>query len=487
MASLLRRTVVLSFSRFANQAIVLISPMLLVRILAVGEYGAYREFLVYAALIGSFAAIGIRQSLLYFIPKYPEREQVWLTQTSLFFLATTTVAIIVIFVAGDLIRGKTSFDFVTALQLYTFFHLNLGFLETYWLSKKRTDYVLYYTALHLILKTATVVIVAYITEDARVVIYGLIIFEALRCLLVLCYASYRRLFSVRVSRESMGLQLSYVLPLGVGGIVEVVNNRAGMLFISAAIGPEALAFYATGAFAVQIVNILRGAIADVVFPEIMELRHAVPKDSLPLWKQASVWYCILLFPFAVLFSYYADAIVTVLFTADYATAIPVFATFAVMLILHSFDFHLPLRVQNANRYFFIGSIVMLVVNLALLYPMFQWFGLIGPAVAFVLSRLVFTLYLAYWTTSVYHARLREVAYWNSIGKVGAASLVCLPVLIAGKLMVENLLVRGVLFGGAYLVLYLWVLKILGIRDVFAMVRGMLVASRKSDSIPGQGS
>lgn len=473
MTSILKRTLVLSFSRFANQAIVLLSPMLLVRILSVAEYGRYREFLVYAGLVGPLVSFGIARSLPFLLPKHPEKERVWVTQTMLYVFAFTSVAIIGIFIAGDLIRAKSSYDFVTALQLYIIFFINLDFIELYWLAKKRTDYVLYYTSGRLLVRTIVVVVVAFLSESTIWIIYSLVVLEAVRCFLVFCYALYRKWFTSRLTRESLKLQLSYFLPLGSGAVVEAVNSSAGLLFVSAAIGAEALAFYTIGMFARMIVEIMRGSVADVIFPDIVELKTAARRDALPLWQRATVWYCIMLFPVAVIFSYYSDAIVTVLFTSDYLAAVPVFATFAFMLYVDCFDFHLPLRVQNANRFFFIGSVIALIANLVLIYPMYVMFGLLGPAVAFIISRLAITTYLASGALTIYGVKIRELVLWREIGVIFLASILCVPILIAGKAFVDQLLVRGIVFGGAYMVAYLLALRLLGVQDVTAISRALV--------------
>jgi O-antigen/teichoic acid export membrane protein len=473
VATLLKRTLVLSFSRFANQAIVLLSPMLLVRILSVGEYGMYREFLLYAGLIAPVVTLGIRQSLIYFIPKHPELERVWITQTILYTLAAGNIAIVAIYLGGDLIRSNTSFDFVTELQLYILFFVNLAYLESYWLGKKRTDYVLYFSAARLIIRLIVVVSIAYVTRDTRAVIIGLIVLECIKCFLILAYTISRRLFSSQITWSNLGLQMSYFLPLGLGGVVELFNGRAGMLFTSSTLGAEALAYYTIGALAVQVVNLLRGAIADVVFPEIVELRRAVPKDSLPLWKRATVWYCVLLFPTAIVFSYYADAVVTVLFTAEYAAAIPIFALYALMLYLFCFDFHLPLRVQNANRYFLTGNIIALAVNVVLLYPLYLAFGLLGPVAALLASRLVFTVYLGYRTVKLYQVGWGELVRWPDVGKVLVAAVVCLPLLVIGRYLVPDLLLRSIVFGSLYVGAYLFALRTLGVWDAYSTMRRLV--------------
>ena len=454
------------------------SPLLLVRILPVTEYGSYREFLVYFGLLLPLVSFGIARSLSYLIPKYPEKERNWITQTSMFVLISSSITILAIFPLGDIIRAKTSFDFVAALQLYVFFFVNFDFLELYWLGKKRADLVLYYSTGRLCARMILVVALAYVTEDVESIIYGLIVLEAVRWLLVLAYSLYRRWFTLKITRADMALQASYFVPLGSGAVVEQLNTSAGLFFISVVIGPEALAFYAIGMFATKIVDVLRGAIADAIFPDIVEIKTTVAKDALPLWRQATVWYCILIFPTAVLFSYYSDAIVTILFTADYAAAIPVFTTFAVLLLIACFDFHLPLRVQNSNRYFLVGTIIALIVNVASIYPLYLAFGLVGPALAYAISRIVKTTYLGLCALAVYEIGISELVHWRDVAKTLVACLICLPILIAGKFLVGELLLRAIVFGGTYLLAYLFVLRTLGVWDVFATAQS-LIASNKN--------
>ena len=46
VAGLVRRAGILAVARFANQALVIVSPIILVRLLSVAEFGRYREFLL---------------------------------------------------------------------------------------------------------------------------------------------------------------------------------------------------------------------------------------------------------------------------------------------------------------------------------------------------------------------------------------------------------------------------------------------------------
>jgi O-antigen/teichoic acid export membrane protein len=479
MASLLRRTAVLSFSRFSNQAIVFLSPVLLVRILSVAEYGSYREFMLYAGTIGPLISFGIARSLPFLIPKHPEKERVWITQTIAFVLIFSVIANLLILVAGDYIKSATSFDFVFALQLYLFFFINFDFIELFWIGKKRTDLVLYYSSGRLLVRTVVVIAAAYLTEDARLIVYSLIVLECARCAVMMWYSVIRKKWlTKKITRDSLSLQMSYFLPLGSGAVVETLNSSAGKLFISVQVGATGLAYYVIGAFAIRVVNILRGAVADAIFPDIVEIRSAEPKDALPLWQKATLWYCVMLLPIAALFLYYSDAIVTILFTTEYEAAVPVFSCFALMLVTACFDFHLPLRAQNANKYFVIGSVIALATNVALLFPMYKIFGLIGPAVGFLISRLMMTIYLANRAAYVYKIKIADLLPWHQIKKTVAAVVICVPVLVVGKISIDQLFIRSVVFGTSFFAIYLYLLRRMEVWDVLAQFRRLVRSARR---------
>lgn len=466
MSSLLKRTAILSFSRFTNQAIAVLSPVLLVRLLSVEEYGSYQQFNLYALLLLPLVTFSINGSLVYLVPKHPEREKVWITQVVFFLLVTNAIMFVATSLFGDVIRASTEIDFLAELQLYLFV-LSFEFLETYWLAKKRADLVLYYSTGRLFLRTSTILIAAFLSGSVETIIQSLLIMETIRCIAIFVYAAAKKWFVVESTRESMRLQLAYFLPLGIGAVIDTLNAGAGRLFVSVMAGTEALAFYTIGMFATKIVEVLRGSIADVIFPDMVEVKSSVLKDALPLWKRATVAYAILIFPVAISFFVYADAIVTVLFTTEYSAAIPVFALFALKLFALCFDFHLPLRVQNANRFFLVAIIFALAINLCLLYPTYTAFGLKGPVVASIVAQWGVVIYLARKTMRIYGISVRELVLWSELAKVLAAALIGVPVLLLGQTLLESNFWRGVVFGPTYLAVYVAALALLKVEHAYA--------------------
>ena len=93
-------------SRLITFSILFLSPIFLVRILDIRSYGQYREFMVYAMLLFNFLGFAINSNLLYFIPKYPEKETKCVTQTALYMLTSSLMGIVLIYLGKSLILAN---------------------------------------------------------------------------------------------------------------------------------------------------------------------------------------------------------------------------------------------------------------------------------------------------------------------------------------------------------------------------------------------
>src|SRR5688572_10391699 len=131
MSALLGRTAILTLSRISNFAIHLFSPLLLVRILDVTEYGHYQEFMIYAALLTVLCAFAVDSSLTYFLPRNPERERSFVSQTSVLTFAISIACLTALLLMKSLVLTIVTFDFVLPLAVYVFLFVNLNWVEYY--------------------------------------------------------------------------------------------------------------------------------------------------------------------------------------------------------------------------------------------------------------------------------------------------------------------------------------------------------------------
>jgi O-antigen/teichoic acid export membrane protein len=448
VASLTKRTIILIICRVFNFGVLALSPLFLVRIFDIRSYGQYREFVLYALMISGVIEFSINTNLIYFIPKYPGRERQSVTHTTLLILAASTLGLVALYLLRGVILARTSYDFVLPLILFIFFNLNLDFFENYWLGRKRTDYVLYYSSARVTVRTAAIIVSAAVSRDVMVVLKTMVIVEFAKCLFV--FFMLRSVLTRRLDRALLREQLGYILPLGSSATISLVNNQLANLFVSIKLGVERLALYTTGAYQIPVINIVRVSVTDVLFPEMAQIGDA---ERLRLWQRANVVFCFLIFPVYVVFFYYAPTVIETLFTRQYVAAIPLFRIYLTLLVLQCFEMATPLRAMNRNKYFIFGSALDLSADLGLLLLLFRYVGFLTAALTFIIGETVLVLYLGSRIISLYRVGLGGLLMWKKVLTIAGCALIGLPVLIASRWIGMNAVARAVAFSLAYLILY----------------------------------
>lgn len=472
MASLTKRTFTLVVSETLTYAIQFLSPVLLVRILDVETYGQYKEFIIYSSLILTFISFSVQGNLIYFISKDPEREKNYVSNTFFLVFLFHLTGLIVVFFLEDYIKSITTFDFFLLLLVYIFITQYLDLLENYWLAKKRTELVLYWTVTNVLIRTGSIILVAVLTKDVISIIYIFIIHEFAKSAFTILYMKRKKLLTW-INIPLLKEQLTYIIPLGLSIVIFHFNNDISKVIISANLGAAALAIYSIGSQNIPFLQIIRTSVTNVIFPEMAERTSKNPLDALVLWNKSNLLYFFLMVPVFAVFFFYADVFIVTLFTSQYSDAIILFRIYLVVMLSKCFEMSTPLRAMNKNKYFIVGNFLSMVVNIIMLYSLFELFSFegvegkmsAGPAVAFVLTEFTALTYLSFKILSTYNIKLSQMLLWKKLGIILVVGICCVPILFVGNYIGLNPVVTAVSFSIVYFIVYLLVFKKLRIEEV----------------------
>ena len=473
MSSITNRTLTLVLSESLKFAVQFLSPIFLVRILDVNTYGQYREFIVYSTLVIAFISFGVKSNLLYFVSKDIRNKKYYVTNTIYLLLLFSVVGLLIIFLFQSYISKLSSFNFVPLLIIYVFCFQNIDLLDNYWLSIKRSDYVLYWATSNALIRTLALLIVAYITKDIISIIYLMIVLEILKTAFTILYISKAKLFTWKIDFHLIKEQLYYLIPNGFAGVIVTLNNNISKVVIASSLGPAALAVYSVGSQNLPFLNIVRSSIYNVLFPEIAKKTDKDPEGALSLWHTSNILYIFLITPLFILFFFYADKVIILLFTRQYAEAIQLFRIYLILLILRCFDMNVPIRAMNKNKFFVIGSTLFTISNILLIYILYRTVGFVGPAIAAILSELIHSIYLGSKIISIYDISLNTLLSWNKILKMLLISLVGVPILLVGSLINQSSILIALIMSSLYMLLYLTIFKKIKIKEVDLFMSKML--------------
>ena len=463
-------------TRLMNQGLVIISPIILVRLLSVAEFGRYREFLLYVSLLSALAAFGFSTSLLYFVPARPRGSAQVLRQTLLLTGLSSFSIVALVLALHYFVNASVLGEFALPVALYVLLFVNFDVWESWWLAHRRALPVLAYTSGRLVARMVVVIVAAALWHDVWAIIAGLIMLESVR--LVGSFIAWRRL-----QRDALRdapcwrEQLRYCLPVGAALALVTFNKYLGNLFVATMLGAVALAHYTIGTQVQPIITVLRNSLSDALLPEMAATSTEVRKgagagtnDPLSLWRRTTVVSMILLTGAGVVLTRFAHPLVVTLFSPEYEPAVPVFQIYLLVLLREVFDFGVPLRAINHTRPIVWSNLVAIVCNLVCLAILLPALGLTGAVAAFVISRYLEGLYIGRCCLQAYAVPLREMANWRDLGKVALAAVLAWPVLL-GTFWIDRLGLLGVMLGSsAYLLLFALWLLVLRVPEVWLLAR-----------------
>jgi O-antigen/teichoic acid export membrane protein len=422
MSSFVSRGAVLATARLLNQALALLSPLLLVRLLEITEYGRYRQFMATAMFITSLAGFALSSNLNYLIARSPGRQSVDITNTCLLMLAVSVVSAFIVVLARQWIVPPEIAGSWVLLAVYVFLFLNLEVLVSYWLAHGQSAPVMGYTLAVTVWRLATVLGATYWLRDVEMIFVTLVCAEAVKNLWIYTWLRLKGLLVFRWDREAMREQVRLVMPLGAGSVLYKLNDF-GKVVVGNQMGPVPLALYTTAAYQAPLVNIVQGALADVIFPDMVKRSQKDPSQGLLLWKRAQVLIFAVICPAWALMTYWAESIVRVLFTDAYVGAVPYFQVFLLLMLRQCFQFSTPLRSVEDNASFAHANIWGLAINAAFMIALMPHYGLWGPTLGLVVGQAWGSVYLGARIMKRYRLPLSEVCQWGKLGLAMLASLV----------------------------------------------------------------
>ena len=470
VAGLARRAGIIALARFANQALVIVSPIILVRLLSVAEFGHYREFLLYVGVLTSIAAFGINSSLLYFVPTHRDSAWRYVRQAVTLTALNSTAGAAILVALNSLLDGALVGDLAIQVALYVVLFTNVDFWEFLWLAKRRPGAWFAYTSGRLVARMTVVILAAALSGDVDTIIWSLIALEATR--LAISVVGWRRRVSgsEESTPESWREQLRYCTPVGAAMILVTLNRSLGGLFITKLMGPVALAHYAIGTYVQPVIGILRNSLSDVLLPE-MAARHVVAeRDPLALWRRTTIVAAILLLPAGLVLATFAEPLVVTVFSEQYRASVPVFQLYLLVLIRECFDFGVPLRLLNRTAPIMHSNLLAMLLNAALLIAFLPTLGLVGAVGAFVISRFVEGLYLGWRTMRLYDIGVRELASWGDLARVLAALVPAAAVLLVPQWTAVLGLFGLPLAASAFLVTFVAALLVLRLPEAVRAAR-----------------
>ncbi len=487
MAGVGNRAAILTLARLANYGLMLISPVILVRLLTIGQFGRYREFLLYASVLQSIAVFSINDSLLYCIPANPASRWRIVRQTAVLIACSSLIVVAGLTILDRATGGRIVGPLLLPIGLYTLFVSNLDFWDSFWVATGRPALIFAYSSVRLAARVIVAVVAAALTHDARAIIWALIALEGVRLLgAALVMTAVDRGHAEPPLAEPWREQIRFCLPSGTASLLAMLNRNLSSLVVVKALGAVALANYTIGRYGEPVVQTLRNSVSAVVLPEMVRRDRDSREQALCLWQRATVINAIVLFPVAIVVERFAGPLVATVFGRSYAPAALILQIYLLSMLRECFDFAPALRAINHTRPLVASNTASLLACAVMLAVLIPLAGLAGAMIAVLLGMAVDGTWLALAALRRYRLRARELLPWGSLARVSAAAALAAGVLVAcdwTALFGPGGMALGAIAYGAVFALLLLTLRVPEAHLLLAWARRLLpaltAASRKA--------
>ena len=437
---------VTSVGRVLAFGISLVIPMVLTRVFSQTDYGIYRELSLLVLTLQPILLLGIPSSLRYFIPRSSIQEKRrYMTQTLVLSVGLGMLMFFILAFTGghltDLLYKDDLGEFMLVWAVHGLFFLVSSYIGIVMIVNDDIN-------------LASITAVAFSFLDVGFMCGAALWFRSITGLIVAIAAAsiiksmvtfiyiqrnFRPSLSF-VSKAGMNEQLSFAVPIGLSDVINILNVNVDKFFIGFFLTTSQFAVYSIGAMITPMLMVISRSVFDIVTPEFSKLYKKLEfKELIALWHESMRKLALLFYPLTVILLIFAYEVITVLFTTDYAGAVPVFRIYLLMLPLNVTFFHGVLLAAGETKYLLKATTTIFVINIFLIYFMIVWFidigyELLGPPVATVAANIILRALWLDRISKVLKVPMSRVFPWGLMSKLMG---VCL---LAGGITV------GIMFG-----------------------------------------
>ncbi len=461
--SILRRAGPLMLARLGVAAFTFAIPLVLARVLLPASYGTFKQAWLLSNTLCLVLPLGLNQSLVYFVPREPEKKRLWESHALLLTTLLGALAGVLLLVFGPLaasaFHNPELAQVIPLVAAFTAFKLAASSFDLAWMAEGRIKASAVVRVASEVFYTVCMLAGALATQTVAGAFAGVVIATSVKA--VACWIALGR--GLRISRPELRRQLAYALPFGAAFALVIPQQQFHSYLVSASVTAAAFAVYSVGCFQLPIVDMLYSPVSEILQLGIAE--HDARHDNagaLALFREAVAKLSFVFIPSMALLGIVAPTLIQFFFTDRYLGAVPIFRLAIVSIPMAALPLDGVMRARAQNNFMFRVSVLKVVLTVPLVWAGLRLFGPIGALGGWICAeetcRMIF-LYQAsrLFGTTIFGALPREL--WIQAAAAAVASGPgALALHFAGGPLLIQLCVAGLVFA----IVYLALLRALGV-------------------------
>lgn len=419
-----KNAAILTASQLITLMITFVSAMLLSRFRTLTEYGTYSQLIVIVTLVVSVFSLGLPNSTNFFLARAKdgkERSEFLSVFYTLCTLLSIAMAVIVPFIApifGRYFDNPYITQYTYFLAIYPWTQLTVSNISNVLVVYNKTLKLLVVNSVNAMVSIVSIIAVQVFSLGFSS--YMLFFLCGEIAISVWIYVIVFRLegnIKPKFDKKWLKLIISYSIPIGFASLVSTVNIEIDKLMIGNFFDTETMAIYTNSAKELPF-YVFGTALTAVILPQIaIKLKNKDNMKAVELWSKA-VELSYLVIAFCVMACIvFAPQIIAILYSEKYLPGVTVFRIYSLNLILKTTYFGMILNASGKTKYVLYSSIVSLALNCILNYLLFKVCGMLGPAIATVLSIAIIAVFQLRYSSKILGVKFSEIFPWLKLFKI----------------------------------------------------------------------
>lgn len=452
--NILKDSFYLTLSKGIRTVVMMAVVMVMTRLVSMEVYGTYRQLITLSTIILAIAPLGIPVTVSYYYKNIDLRKRhVLISNTTVISLACGVISTMLFILFRSQIAHSMNIlninEYLVGFSMYIFILVASSYIENLFVcaefAKKFSIYNIIYYLLFIM------VLIGAIYRDGRLstILFVMAALEALRFALLLIWVWERLDIKFSLDLSFIREQFIYCIPLGLVGIMQVLNTHLDKLIISGYFTPAQFAIYSTGTMEIPIVSLVTVSLATAALPHMSKeynTNHDMGK-ALQIWGKITITGAAIIFPVFFIVGFYNKAYVGFLFSEKYFSCIPIFLVRLLRLPLSCTIFGNMLIIMGKQKVTIYNMLISIGVNILFNMLLIPKLGMVGAALSGVIMHITVIFLQLYQISKYTKVKIRFLLPYLDLLKILCVSFMAVfPVYLLSNIIPMQYILKFFIFG-----------------------------------------
>ena len=413
-----------TIAKIIAQALSMVVAMLMARFLTLEENGTYSQVILVINMVLSLFMLGLPNSMNYYMGRAENKEQkkqflsTYYALNTLLGLGVGVILLVCMPLVMKYFDNQALKSLWFFMLLYPWGKIITTSAENLYIVYHKTNSVLLYRVLLSGAIIVAIIIAHIIKLNFNMYMLILLVITLVFSAVVLLEANkLGEGICVKLSFGYIKQVLAFSLPLGLATAVGTINIELDKFMVGNFVDTATHAVY-TNASKEMPVAIVASAFTAVLLPRFSKYFKENQKDKVvQLWGHSTkIAFYIICFLSIGMFVFAPDCI-RVLYSEKFISGSNIFRVYCLVLLLRTTYFGLVLNAAGKTKFIFYSALASLGINFVLNYLLYIPLGLIGPALATLISQIIINGFQIVYSAKLLNIKVSKLFPWKGIGVI----------------------------------------------------------------------